>query len=346
MTTPLLRCHLVRALLLTSLLAGLPGTPCQAQAVTPDSALREGPPAPDGDSQNLSEEDRQALQGAATAEGAMDLELVKKGGLTPFVPEGPVSLAYRTTDQGPAEYLLEIQASMRIPGRKAAVPHRRIYTVRTDVVTGDDPGTLDWEFKILDARESRFQQDKDGKLTEVLVINEREKGAITPLITDLLGQQDKDAGLLTDDRALEWLRLVLPERPRKQGFGWRVLLPSELGSRREFSDGLYLLHRMARLPSGQEVAAVRGRFRSRGMEQSKAQFQRLGQDRVLFDVTRGRVLYREFRMEGSYLRKTEKGKQAFQARIKGLLMEKSLLEGLTDKQRIDRLNAANAVFGG
>jgi hypothetical protein len=298
------------------------------------------------DGQELDEGDRASLQGAATAEGVMDLEMVRKGGLEPFVPEGPVAMRYHTTPNGASEYLLEIQASMRIPGQKKAVPHRRLYTVRVDIVEGDRPDTLDWEFKILDARETQLSATKEGKLEEVLVPNSSEIGAIIPLVTDLLGGQDKKAGLLSDDRALEWLRLDLPVRARKLGFGWRVLLPEELGSRKEFSDGLYLLHRMVRLPGGGEVAAVRGRFRSRGMEQSTASFQTMGQDRVLFDVTHGRVLYREFRMEGSYVRNTKEGRKAFQARIKGLLMEKSLLQGLDGQQRIDRLNAANAVFGG
>jgi hypothetical protein len=293
----------------------------------------------------LSAKDRSFLVGAATKEGIMDLELVQKGGLEPFDPPGPVALRYLPTGKDSCEYLLEIQASVRVPGKKAAVPDRKIFTVRATIQeSGSD--SLRWEFKILDARKTMMSKGEGGRLSEFLVPDEEMIGAIVPLVTDLQGRQDRNAGLLSDDRALEWLRILLPTRPRKVGFGWRTLLPQELGSRREKSDGLYLLHRLVRLPGGQEVAVLRGRFRSRGGDQGNSRFQKQGQDRVLFDLARGRVLYREFRMQGVSLRSGKKGRQTFQARIKGLLMEKSLLKGLKGQQKIDRLNAANAVFGG
>lgn len=336
--------------LVASLLLVLPvGIVRAAPPASPEPAKLPSVQATSGDSsdhQELAEEDRASMQGAADAEGVMDLELVRKGGLEPFDPEAPVQLKYLPTSKESAEYLLEIQASMRVPGRQAAVPHRRLYTIKVDVVEGDGPETLDWEFRIVDARESQLQGGEDGTYKEVLVRNEEEIGAIVPLVTSILGAKTRAGGILTEDKALDWVRLELPVRPRKLGFGWRTLVPEEVGSRRELSDGIYLLHRMLRLPGGGEVAAIRGRFRSRGQEQATASFQTLGQDRVLFDVTRGRVLYREFRMEGSYLRKTKEGQATYQARIKGLLMEKSLLQGLDGQKRVDRLNAANAVFGG
>jgi hypothetical protein len=260
-------------------------------------------------------------------------------------------MTYGVADPEPSEYLLEIQAMLAIPGRSDPVPHRRVYTIVADPLGEDDKGHLEWEYRIVDARQSNLVMQDKG-MREILVQDKEETGSLVPVVTDHRGMETAAASLSSASKVLEWLRLPLPTQPRKVGFGWRTLQPRRLGSQQEFHDAIYLLHRMVKVGE-RPVAVIRGRFRSAGASQEGhdketrlARTQKIGQDRVLFDVAGGRVLYREFRLQGSYLKKSPQGTQAFQARIKGLLLEKGLLEGLDGTARIDRLNAASAVFGG
>lgn len=315
------------------------------------AATAPGPGAGRG-AEELDAEDLAGLNADAQSEDRMDLEVIRQGGFAPLAGQEAVALTYDVPRPEPAEYLLEIQAMLLVPGRKEPLPHRRIYTIMADQLGKDPEGRLEWEYRIVDARQSNVVMQDKG-VREVLVRDEEEIGSMVPLLTDARGVEVGDTSLSPASKVLEWLRLSLPAAPRKRGFGWRNRQPRRLGSEIEYYDGLYLLHRTVTLDGGRRLAVVRGRFRSSGIEQEgkdeETRFgrsQKNGQDRVLFDLDGGRVLYREFRLQGAYLKKSPQGSQAFQARIKGLLLEKSLLEGLQGTQRIDRLNAASAVFGG
>lgn len=293
------------------------------------------------DSEDLEEAERSSMKTVA-AQVLDDAELLSKGGFRLVSDDEPRTLAY-PAEPDEAEYVLEVQSQLKIPGAKAPVPHRRLLVVKASRTVGPE-GRLAWTFHVEAARESKVVSE-DGKPQLVLDSDEDLQGAVVPLDTDLQGVPSRTDQTVTQARYVDWLRLLLPSRPKRPGYGWRTLSPRSLGGRLEALGGIYLYHRRVELGEGREVAVIRGRFQGRGLQQGESQFMSLGQDRVLFDLDRGRVLYREFRMEGSYLRNTPQGPQPYQARIKGLVMERSLLEGLSAEDRKARLNAATALFG-
>lgn len=292
-------------------------------------------------SEDLDEAERAAMKSIA-AKVVDDAELLAKGGFRLRKSTEPVPLVY-PTGADEAEFILEVQSQIAMPGSKVPVPVRRLMVIQATRKPQAE-GRLEWAYHVVQAKTSKLVTE-GGKTQLVLVDDESLAGAFVPLDTDTRGVPSRKDQTVTQSRYIEWLRMLLPSRPKRPGYGWRTLSPRSLGSRKEAVGGVYLLHRLVDLGGKRDVAVIRGRFQGRGAEMGESQFRSVGQDRVLFDLDRGQVLYREFRMEGSYLRNTPQGPQPYQARIKGLVMEKSLLEGLSVEDRKARLNAATALFG-
>lgn len=306
--------------------------PLEPEAITPGQEVA---------SDDLDEEARSSMKNAA-ARVVDDSKMLAEGGFKVVGGDEAVDLAYPEID-GESEYILEVQSQLKIPGSKVPVPHRRLLVVKSSRVKRPD-GRLGWTFHVKQARESKVVSE-GGQTKLVLVSDEDLEGAVIPLDTDLNGVPSRTDQTFTQARFIEWLRLLFPNRPKRPGYGWRTLSPRSLGSRREAMGGIYLFHRLVELGNSKRIAVIRGRFQGKGAQMGESKFMSMGQDRVLFDLDQGRVLYREFRMEGSYLRNTPQGPQPYQARIKGLVMERSLLEGLSVEGRTARLNAATALFG-
>lgn len=302
------------------------------------SALRRGPRG-----EGLGAEERAQLR-QKRAGRPLNADVAKAGGFTVPDTQHAMDLSYGSPVVGESEYSLEIQSMLRLPGAAAPVPHKRLLIVKgTRTLKGD---TVEFSYKVVKAMRSRLVK-KDGKLTEVMTRDPDAEGALSIAQTDKWGYP-KDAATASKDRVLEWLRLRLPRSPKEPGDGWKTMVPFEVGSRKEASLGLYMVERRAtdQDHGGRDVAVIEGAFQAGGQETGETRFKTKGLDRVLFDVRKQKVLYREFRMEGVYLRNTPQGPKPYQARIKGLLMEKGLLEKHGGPARVSRLNAAHALFGG
>lgn len=297
---------------------------------------------PDEPTEDLDENDQAMLEASARS-SVFDQVTVLKGGFEILEDKDQVRFEYDKARRDPEEYVVELQAKIRVPGAPAPMPHRRIYNFLVQRTSERPRREADFEYKVLSALESRLI-DKDGEPTEVLVPEKESLGAIIPMRLSNKGEVVLGSGSPTLDRITDWMRLRLPKKDRGVGQGWRTSAPSEVGSQLRHTAAAYQVMRLVRLDKSR-IAVIQGIFREIGGELETSRFQSLGQDRLLFDLDAGRVIYREFRMEGQDVRRVGKADVPFQARIKGLVMEKSLFDDLDGRTKVDRLNACAALFG-
>lgn len=251
---------------------------------------------------------------------------------------GKVAFTFDVPERRTTEHLLEIQALLIKPGEEESpTRHQRLYQFLS-VPDGTTPsGALRDQVKIQSALYS--EPSKDPKV--VLLPRTELQGLEILVAYHPSGVEDQEVGLPTQDRALDWLRLPLAERKVEVGKGWVANLPVDVGDRREVTSALYGLRRVVRF-QGHDVAVLEGRFRSRMQERDDLRRGSLGQDRVLFDLDDGVVLYREFRTEAEMAARGSDAIHRVRARIKGIVFERALFAGTKD--RAGRLAAASDLF--
>ncbi len=306
--------------------SGAGGGPAPAPAPAPGSTVKSAPALPaEPDLDDVSD---------------LDLAALAKAGFEIVDTEDPVKLTYAVAKPRRAEYVEEIQALIAVPGAARPVPHHRLYQIVCQPLPQETRGILRAEYTVVAARHSKLQSE--GKMVLERVTDE--EGLVIPVAFGPDGTEDATLGLPAQDRLLDWLRVNLPDHPVKVGRAWTASVPVDMGDRREVHQAVYLLRRLVR-SGGKTLAVISGRFQHKAVEKRGAQLASLGQERIVFDVTDGALLFREFRLEGLFASRGPGGKMArYQARLKGLVYEAGLFSK-TQASRLERMQDVLGLFG-